>query len=266
MDVQEALREKAKEAEIREAGKRLLEERRAQAAALQQPAPTPAPAAQEAPPPIGPSDLTILLVVPAPAPSAEELKSRLSEKYGKVADVFVSTPKEGKKKARAIVEFASGNWGGCWACLRDAGGVSGAKAKWVGDEPKWVKWAESHGTSASSMENGAHSRLNGRSPTAQPTEEQRHLSNGASNPHSPSPAPSPSSLGSAPIHTDKKTTGAFPDIADLTASHAQRDMDQRAAQVNLAAANESATLLRMRQRERERRELEKQILAEEEGQ
>lgn len=254
------MKEKAKEEEIREAGKRLLEERRAQAAALRASAaqpvkPAPTPAVPAAPPPIGPDDLTILLVVPAPPPSADELKAHLGARYGKIADVFVSAPKEGKKKARAVVEFAPGNWGGCWSCLKDAGGVKGAKAKWVGAEPAWVKWAAAQDGSNGLPTSNGHSKPP--SPQSQ-----------ASTPGSVPAAVQASGLGagafgSAPDFSSPSGRGGFPDIADLAASHRQRAQDDLAARAELASAQESATLLRMRQREKERQEMERRIREEE---
>lgn len=251
------MREKAREDEIREAGKRLLEERIAQAAALrasaaQPPKPAPAPVPSVAPPPIGPEDLTILLVVPAPPPDSGELKARLAAKYGEIADVFVSSPKEGKKKARAVVEFAPGNWGGCWSCLKDAGGIKGAKAKWVGEEPAWVKWA-----AAQDGTNGLPTAANGHTKSPSP---QANLGTTAAAPV-PTPAPSTGQFGSAPDFS--RPGGGFPDIADLTASHRQRTQDERTARAELASAQESAILLRMRQREKERQEMEKRIREEE---
>ncbi|EJT52027.1 hypothetical protein A1Q1_06740 [Trichosporon asahii var. asahii CBS 2479] len=252
---QDAIRQKAKEEEIREAGKRLLEERRAQAAAMRANTahtshPPAASAKHLAPPPISPEDLTILLVVSAPPPNAEELRKQLGTKYGKIADVFVSAPKEGKKKVRAVVEFAPGNWGGCWSCLRDAGGIKGAKAKWVGAEPAWVKWA------------AAQDGTNSLSP---PTGDRTHAPSPPSHTGTPAAAPSTrfgsGAFGSAPDHFASVTM--FPDIADLTASHRQRAQDERTAHAELASAQESATLLRMRQREKERQDMERRIRQEE---
>lgn len=253
------MREKAKEEEIREAGKRLLEERRAQAAALRatanQPAnPSPASVPAAAPPPIGPEDLTILLVVPAPPPDAEELKAQLGAKYGKIADVFVSAPKEGKKKARAVVEFASGNWGGCWSCLKDSGGIKGAKAKWVGAEPAWVKWA-----AAQDGTNGLPTTANGHAKSPSPQSQATTPSAAPTATSTPGSGP----FGSAPDFSAPRGGGGFPDIADLTASHSQRAKDDRAVRAELASAQESATLLRMRQREKERQEMERRIREEE---
>lgn len=246
---QDAIRERAKEEEIREAGKRLLEERRAQAAALRATAAQPPSTSSHtsAPPPIGPEDLTILLVVPAPPPDSDQLKRQLGTKYGKIADVFVSAPKEGKKKARAVVEFAPGNWGGCWSCLQDAGGIKGAKAKWVGAEPAWVKWAAAQGRANGSPQNGVANL-----PPSQP-----HAGTPA-----PAAAPVPG-LGSGAFGSAPASQPNFPDIADLTASHRQRAQDDRAARAEFASAQESATLLRMRQREKERQELERRIREEE---
>lgn len=62
------------------------------------------------------------------------------------------TKKKKDKGKKAIVEFAKGNWGGCWACWRDHSDESanemrgleeGTKVKWAaGKIPDWVDWAE----------------------------------------------------------------------------------------------------------------------------
>lgn len=120
----------------------------AAAAASAPPAPVEVPETSNKPPTISSQDLTLSLQLPPSSTlSQAELEATLGGKYGALAHVILAPgkAKEGKKArgSRAIVEFAPGNWGGCWACLHDHAGIDGAKAKWASGEPAWVKWAES---------------------------------------------------------------------------------------------------------------------------
>lgn len=165
----------AEEEAVRDAGRRLVEEarKRREAAASAASAAEAATLASEAeavsqsskPPPISSQDLTISLQLPPSCTLSQgELESALSGRYGQIAGVILAPAKqkEGKKARgpRAIVEFAPGNWGGCWACLHDnaSAAVPGAKAKWAsGAEPAWVKWADARnaGSTTTSGTNGA---------------------------------------------------------------------------------------------------------------
>lgn len=219
-------REKAEEEDVREAGRRLVEEarkRREAAAAAQVQAERPK-ASSSKPPPISSEDLTIAITLPLDSGFTQEsLEATLSAKYGKVSGVILAPgkAKEGKKARgpRAIVEFAQGNWGGCWACHHD-GGVPGGKAKWAGGEvPRWVGWAEEQGHSARSVGNGVADPVGGGGTF--------------------SSAPDFSTMAPGREHEDR----------------IQREERKRQAALDAAAeasALESATLFAMRQRERER--------------
>lgn len=148
----------AAEEDVRESGRRLVEEarkKREAATAAAAAASAPPPSRPSKPPPISSQDLTITLSLPPGEEFTQEsLESTLHAKYGKISTVILapSKQKEGKKARgpRAVVEFAPGNWGGCWACHHD-GGVPGGKAKWAaGEEPLWVAWARREAPSAPS--------------------------------------------------------------------------------------------------------------------
>ncbi|ORY23993.1 hypothetical protein BCR39DRAFT_548078 [Naematelia encephala] len=112
----------------------------------------------DARPHISEEDLALLLTIPSSSSftSSSQLKTTLESRYGRITRVDLRDPPEGekkkKRKRRAVVDFAEGNWGGCWACMKDhaEGSVSGGrevedgiKAMWLaGKEPAWVKWAE----------------------------------------------------------------------------------------------------------------------------
>ncbi|GMK59262.1 hypothetical protein CspeluHIS016_0702770 [Cutaneotrichosporon spelunceum] len=145
-DAADARKAAAKEEAVRDEGRRMVEERRkrqeaAAAAARETKEPS---ALRNGPPPISPQDLQLKLQLPVGF-TQEKLEAALA-KYGAIEAVHVA-PAKGNKGPRAVVEFAPGNWGGCWACMHDGAGI-GAKAKWVGAEPAWVQWA------ATQRENG----------------------------------------------------------------------------------------------------------------
>ncbi|RSH92327.1 hypothetical protein EHS25_008742 [Saitozyma podzolica] len=131
----------------------------------------------DVPPEITPVDLTLILQFPPSSSatsatsatsvtsSSTSLESALSARYGPISHVFLKdapekpagggegkTKKKKDKGKKAIVEFAKGNWGGCWACWRDHSDESaaevrgleeGTKVKWAaGRTPDWVDWAE----------------------------------------------------------------------------------------------------------------------------
>ena len=252
-------REQAEEEEIKEAGKRMLEEaqkriQRAQAEAQKAASgtsngsgagagpsrPRPTSNGHTPQPTITSDELTLILTFPS-SPSGT-LQSTLESRYGPISHLVLKdpppNPNKKKGKAKAVVEFAPGNWGGCWACWRDhldgSRGIEGAKVRWLkGETPSWVEWASSRSNSVN--ENGAlHSR--------------------------------PTLNGDGPPATSAPTFDSAPDLggstmADLLASHgAGREAEKaRKAQED---EYESMTLLRMRQSERER--LAEQIRREEE--
>ena len=261
----EKRRQAAIEEEIKEQGKRMLEEaQRRAAAAAQTAAGQPAPAQSRSAmngnrqsnghahstsstskqPPITPIDLTLTLQLPASASSdSTALQSELSSRYGPISHVHLraapAEEKPGKKKKgpKGIVEFAAGNWGGCWACWKDHSrdatgdearheGVAGMKAKWaLGRTPDWVEWADKTGQQPNT------SKQNGSS-------------------HVPDSRPSMPSFESAP---DFGGTS----MAELLSRHQQEKADRARRE-----QDESMTLLRMRQMERQK--LEEQIRREEE--
>lgn len=112
-------------------------------------------------PPISAHDVTLTLQFPAipvggggalPPPflsSSEALTAQIRQRYGPVEHVVLREGKLGERKkgGKAIVEFKTQNWDGCWACWRDhqegGGLVPGTKVKWAGGgAPAWVAWAE----------------------------------------------------------------------------------------------------------------------------
>lgn len=215
------------------------------------PAPAPAPSSSNTPPPISEIDLTLRLQLPPDSSfaSASELEGTIKAKYGPVSHVLLRDDKKPGKKskgARAVVEFAPGNWGGCWACYVDnTGGRAlepGVKAKWAaGAEPAWVAWAASHGT-----------------------------------PAPPKPAPAPVSAGppsfSAPSFSSAPSFGSAPDFmgaGGLDSALGRHETERKAreaakeAERTASDAFASATLLRMRQLERQM--LAEKIRLEEEG-
>ncbi|EIW71104.1 hypothetical protein TREMEDRAFT_60044 [Tremella mesenterica DSM 1558] len=209
----ERRRAQAAEEEIKEAGKRMLEEAQRRAFELQRvrhpppstKSPDPFPSSstssshqshskrplstndpQSSKPPITALDLTLTLQLP---PSyTHDLQQDLTTRYGPIAAVHVrqGETKPGKKPKgpKAIVEFAAGNLGGCWACWKDHSddsansvfsnilvgdlprnlngmededirrggmteekGLEGVRAKWaLGRIPDWVEWAQTTST------------------------------------------------------------------------------------------------------------------------
>ena len=220
------------EAGIKEAGRAMLEKAKLRAEAATTPVTTPKPA-KEKQPLIEPADLTLLLNIPASlGESSTSVQAGLVAQYGPVAHVILRES-EGKKKKgkRAVVEFASGNWAGCWACHRDHA------AKWAkGSVPDWVGWAERQ----------------------RRTDHAPHLNTAARDPPDKvgaKTAPAAAAFGSAPDF------GATT-MADLLAQHSART-NERGEAKRQADEFESMTLLRMRQAERDR--LEAQIREEEDG-
>lgn len=197
-------------------------------------------------PPITSLDLTLELRFPSSSivsSSSSTLQSTLQNRYGPINHVVLRDPpppepgKKKKKIRKAIVEFGTGNWGGCWACWRDhdegaregAGVGEGVRAKWAaGRVPNWVDWAARQG-------NGID-----RQPPPNGT-------NGSEQPSAPS-------FGSAP---DFGGTS----MADLLARHSL-EKETKSATKKKEDEFESMTLLRMRQMERDR--LTEQIRREEE--
>lgn len=227
-------------------------------------------------PDISPMDLTLVLNIPTSIP-VDSLRQNIESHYGPLAHYILKDPQagsevngEGKKKKakgrKAIVEFAKGNWGGCWACWKDHQVMStqgaslgeGVKAKWArGEEPAWVAWATSQ--SIATLTNGQNvnstSIGNGNNP---PQTNGNGYGNGESHmlniPSTfTSQPPSSMAFDSAP---DFGTTT----MADLLANHSRQKMGKE-EQKRKEDEFESMTLLRMRQMERER--LEAQIRAEE---
>lgn len=146
------------ENEIKEQGRKLREaaQLRAQQAS-KPPAPTLPPRDETVQPTITSTDLTLSLQLavndnPKAESSSQALQSALSDRYGPISLLVMTEPKATSKKPKgkkAIVEFAAGNWGGCWACWNDHNGngsrevIKGMKAKWAtGEAPAWVGWAE----------------------------------------------------------------------------------------------------------------------------
>lgn len=218
------------------------------------------------PPPISQTDLTLILTIPSSSslPSSSDDAQRVLEaSYGSISHLIIKDPstgsedgetkKKGKKKPRrAVVEFAPGNWGGCWACwvdhcpeeVEDGKGTSkqrarkgkglgeGVKAKWLaGSTPEWVGWADTQG---GGYGNGRHEGVTGSAST-----------NGNGNGPFKTSTLAPSfSFSSAP---DLSSTPA----ADLLSAHAAKVNAENTAK-RAQDDYENMTLFKMRQRERER--------------
>lgn len=216
-------------------------------------------------PTITPEDLTILLTLPASSTiTSSDLQTRLTTLYGPIAHLILppvplsqkaAESKDGKKKKpksrKAIVEFASGNWGGCYACWMDhetGRGMEGVKAKFgSGEVPAWVAWA-------------AETQKPGRrpSPAASGGDQQINNANGYAPPKTSFTIPTTTSTpASPPSFTSAPDFFAASDgevsMADLLAKHAQKksaksEEDRRRQEL------ESMTLSRMRMMEREKLE------------
>lgn len=262
MDAGKRRKEEAAEEEIKEAGKRMLEEaqKRASAAAALANSTSDKSAGPSRPrqsptststsnanghslpqPRITPLDLTLILQFPPTSnPDQVALQHSLSRAYGPISHLFIIDPNlapvvEGKKKKprgrKAIVEFAEGNWGGCWSCWHDVedgklgdtvGLGEGVKVKWAeGKTPDWVDWASTQKPQRTSA---------------------------------PTPTATLPSFDSAPDFG--RST-----MSDLLASH-NRLRDDGVAKKRKEQEFESMTLLKMRQLERDR--LAEQIRREEE--
>jgi DnaJ family protein C protein 17 len=203
------------------------------------------------------------------------------------------TKKKKDKGKKAIVEFAKGNWGGCWACWRDhseestteaRGLEEGVKVKWAaGKIPDWVEWAEGQRRRTPSdgpereRERQRESRpdpatTRGRDINDQPST--NGLKNGTRTNGAGAnggvgvgigvglPGGWGGATGGFTASTPTPSFGSAPDfggttMADLLAQHASGKEAKRKEE-----EYESMTLLRMRQMERER--IEEQIRRQEE--
>ncbi|ORX34034.1 hypothetical protein BD324DRAFT_193290 [Kockovaella imperatae] len=221
--------------------------------------------ASSPPPKITSDDLTLILTFPplSTVPSSSSsLQSILESRYGPIAHLILKDPpapvpdvggggrkkKKGKGK-KAVVEFSSGNWGGCWACWQDHvdGEIEhsaqhldqGIKVRWLkGETPSWIEWASNQGQDRPLNGTGTH---HADIPSSATNGTLRNL---------------PPSFGSAPELGNGGTT-----MADLLASHKASKDAERAKRAK-EDEFESMTLLRMRQSERQR--LADQIRREEE--
>jgi DnaJ family protein C protein 17 len=148
---------------IKEEGRKMREEAQNRAQQASKPQPMPETTSTNSKPPILPIDMTLWLQLPPdPTPTAAEsssqaLQAALEARYGPISFLRLKDPAPAKKKPKgkkAILEFAEGNWGGCWACWNDHSGngpaekeiVPGMRAKWAtvvagGQVPEWVEWA-----------------------------------------------------------------------------------------------------------------------------
>ncbi|ODN87753.1 hypothetical protein L198_06984 [Cryptococcus wingfieldii CBS 7118] len=262
VEQQHRRRQEAEEESIKDAGKRMLEEaqKKAMAAAAATVAPSPAPTPStekaasngESGPDITPECLTLIFILPSTSTvSQPQLLKSLTTSYGAVnhlilPDPLPSTPAilvEGTKKKKtksrkAVVEFAKGNWGGCYSCCRDVEdgkvgklGVEGVKVKWaVGEAPSWVAWAE----------------------TQLPSRRKPSDATAASFSF---PLPSPSSAATPPSFTSAPVFSPSTSMADLLASHAKERSSKDDVRRRREEA-ESMTLSRMRMMEREKLEAE----------
>lgn len=177
-------------------------------------------------------DLTLVLTLPASSTiTSSDLQIRLTTSYGPIAHLILppvplsqqaTESKDGKKKKpkrrKAIVEFASGNWGGCYACWMDheAGrGMEGVKVKFgSGEVPGWVAWAETQ-------------QLGRRSSPASGGDQQSNSANGHPPPKmsftlptttsTPASPPSSTSAPNFPAANDGEIS-----MVDLLAKHAQK--------------------------------------------
>ncbi|WVQ79898.1 hypothetical protein IAT38_001998 [Cryptococcus sp. DSM 104549] len=265
--------QEADEESVKDAGRRLLEERQKAAlaaqAAVSKPAPAPAPPPSDslhgsAQPIITPEELTLVLTLPATSPlTSDDLQKSLVAQYGPVAHVLLAEPSaataapaEGKKKKakgrKAVVEFAKGNWGGCWACCRDhegGKGLEGTKVKWaVGDVPSWVAWAEA-------QRPGRPSPLHTNGVSSHPTSESLPFSFPVSSDGNDAGA-----AAGQPSFTSAPDFGGVT-MADLLAQHS-KSRSAKDAEKQRRDEYESTTLSRMRMMEKAR--LEEQIRREEE--
>ncbi|WVQ75803.1 hypothetical protein IAR50_005436 [Cryptococcus sp. DSM 104548] len=261
VEQQQRRRQEADEESIKDAGKRMLEEaqRRAMAASAGTAAPpAPAPAIRksarngENAPDITPESLTLILILPPTATiSQAQLLKNLVDSYGAITHLILSdalpstsaisvegTKKKKTKSRKAVLEFAAGNWGGCYSCWKDVEdrnseklGVDGVKAKWAaGEAPSWVEWAETQLPSR-------------RRPSETPA-------SSFSFPHPP-----PSSATTAPSFSSAPAFSSSTSMADLLALHAKEKSSNDELKRKRAEA-ESLTLSRMRMMERERLEAE----------
>jgi DnaJ family protein C protein 17 len=218
-------------------------------------------------PPISPIDLTIIFTLPphsstSPLPTSTELEQSLKARYGPISHVLLREPpdapnlsvsseddpkKKKKKKAPgAVVEFMSGNWGGCWACFTDKT-KEGVKVRWAGKEqPAWVAWAEAAGGS----KHKPHANVNGAGASA----------NGVAKPNVTNDPPTPpisfSFTPTVPAAAPAPSFDSAPDfgqttMADLLAQHS-RAKEDRVEQKRKDDEYESMTLFNMRRLERER--------------
>ncbi|WVO23971.1 uncharacterized protein IAS62_005329 [Cryptococcus decagattii] len=269
--------QQADEEAIKDAGRRLLEEaQKRAAAAATATATTQAPKAPETAeskpaggasdkPIITPEELTLLLTLPASSTiTSSDLQTSLTTLYGPVEHVIlppvpssqqVTDGKDGKKKKaksrKAIVEFNSSNWGGCYACWRDHEadqGMEGVKAKFgIGEVPAWVTWAEM-------QKPGRRS-----SPASGGGDQQSYSANGHPPPTTSFTLPTPTSTTpvSAPSFTSApdftSANGGGISMADLLAKHAQKK-SAKAEEDRRRQEFESMTLSRMRMMEREKLE------------
>ncbi|WVR04772.1 hypothetical protein IAU60_001784 [Kwoniella sp. DSM 27419] len=276
----ERRRQAAEEEAIKDAGRKMLEQAQrraalAQAQAQAQAGLKSAPLASEAgpsrqamdgsatQPEITPADLTLIISLPPHSPIVDaSIQSDLERRYGPISHVIYSDPPkvEGKKKKskKVVVEFAKGNWGGCWACWKDhelAKGLNGGKVRWAaGQVPEWVAWAEQQKESGATVSSGG---TNGHSSNAT-SQAQSNMDGPTFSFNTGQSADMPSS-DSAPSFASAPDFGGTT-MADLLASHAKGQADAK-AQKRKNDDFESMTLLRMRQMERER--LEEQIRREE---
>lgn len=309
MDLAKRQKEENEEENIKEAGRKMLEEaqKRAMARAQAEARAAEAKAATSIPgaststysngstsrpngaPDISSVDLTLVLIIPSTIP-LDNLESRITTNYGPLAhyilrdaptaDVAEGVKKKKVKSRRAVVEFAKGNWGGCWACwkdhqqhtsssqlIKDAGregplGV-GVKAKWAGgEEPAWVAWA------ARQIDHGARNGTNGSNGTNETRSNGSSEANGSSQSVREAYTQTREGFSQGVPGFEGPTSTSFdsaPDfgstsMADLLASHA-KSQNNKQEKKKQDDEYESMTLLRMRQMERER--LEAQIRAEE---
>lgn len=213
------------------------------------------------------SDLTLTLQFPSiPDPSllpsflasTTALEDKLRTLYGPTSFVVVMTPSNeangaaaGKKAGpsskrkgpRAVVEFASSNWSGCWACWKDharkidEGGrplLPGTKIKWAGAtttgsaQPAWMSWAERQQTQPRSQS----------VPTTSATAES-----------AASTFPKPQNGTGTPSSSASSFPSSFP-VASSRIGSQSATLDQSSSDY------EAQTMFRMRQMERRRLEEE----------
>lgn len=300
VDAQRRQREKNEEEEIKEAGRRMLEEAQkraqaAQAASAKASATNghgtahsngaaastnggtssgPGAGPKTKMPEINALDLSLIITIPPTIPVAD-LQDRISASYGPISHYILKDPAEAalavaekKKKPkgkRAIVEFSKGNWGGCWACWKDhqkeASSVGGGSCLGEGVRAKWAGGAEPDWVAWAATQPVASRSASGVTNGATGANE----ANGRTNGHDTSTFKGAFNFSSAPPESPSPSFGSAPDfgstsMADLLASHS-RGKREETEKKKQADEFESMTLLKMRQMERER--LEAQIRAEE---